>query len=355
MSYIHRGMIVNGPPPPPLYVRRPLLCGSLGIAVAVFLSYALNAVQATRLSFPTSAHSFAVTSATDSFIARNQGFVAAYTISLPELVEPTVAGYFHLWRARLGAQMAGGARSLEPPLHAGVLATAAAEWANYGAYMGEHFDSTGPFQPTRAATSSYATQVFFCGALAANALLVDAASSTGGLHLPGVAALADTVGQAVQRGASAIIDVRLRDASDPATSNFFTLRTAPGEGVKLYMSCTKGYTLGAYLKRNPLPLTAAQWRISLLQLFSLEAARGPWPGSFAADAYNVLFDGCAAAGGRGGAKWEAGSIVIHHAAVCIVPPFNGTAADATAPQHAQDVAALLAPGMQIFSMYAAGN
>jgi hypothetical protein len=352
MVYISGGKIVAGPPPPPLLQawwsslvaavhRRPLAAAACAVLLLCLVTQLTAARDLAALQVPTLAHSRPPSAlASDAAIARDAFFAHHYSRAKPTLLTT--------WRERLEAlAMKGRGMEAALPQRAARLTGAAKEWAAFGEYLGDEWSTTrGGF--TRCAQASYAVETYFCGSGAAIAMKTLVAPREG------VAALEEAVQRASALKASLILEVTLTDAADEAFGHHFALRVAPGSGgvAKLYMSFISQYTLGAYLTRHPAPLSAAQWGATLQRLRTLEAASGAW-GEQAEDAYEALFNVNLGVKGSATPKKQAGEILISHFPVCIVPPWNGTAADPWAAGHAESVQQLLPWALQRFSMYGA--
>ena len=348
MVYISGGRIVSAPPPPHAMLaalrRHPLILAALALTLALAASQYLELAAVAALAVPTLARSRAPGPSSDAAIARDAFFAHTYSRAKPRARAATWGAFFASWRARLralaardeGEQQAQQARAQGLPAQA-------REWAAFGEDLGAEW-SAGRSGFTRCAQASFAVETFFCGSGAATALHGPGA---GRFYEPGAAALGRTVHRALELGAALIVEVRLGDDEDRSFGHHFALRVAPGEGVKLYMSFIGEYTLGAYLARHPAPLGPQQWQAALQQLQALEAASGSWGGQAEA-AYRALFD--VHLGERRRPKKAAGVIGIAHAAVCVLPPWNGSAADPAAAGFAESVRQLLPRELQPFSL-----
>ena len=358
MVYISSGRIVAGPPPPPLLYtlahrlyqalrRRPWLYAAAALVLAYAASAAVESRAAAALLLPTLAHSRPLDAASDAAIARDTMFAHTFSRAKPQTRAATWAGLLGSWRARLAALGDGEMRKALPQHYKHAQQGDAREWAMFGEHLGDKWslDHAGF---TRCAQAAFAVETYLCGSAASVALHTPGLGPF--LYETGAAALAEAVQRATALGASLVIDVTLTDADDDAFGHHFAVRVAPppapAGGVKLYMSYIGHYTLGKYLSRHPVPLGAAQWEAALGHLRTLEAASGNWSAQ-AEDAYHALFDV------RLDKKKTAGAIRLAHAAVCVVPPYNGTRADPFAKGHAERVAQLLPPPLQAFSLYAA--
>ena len=160
----------------------------------------------------------------------------------------------------------------------------------------------------------------------------------------GVAALRDRLHAARHApAAQAVVEVAVHDDTDSAFGHVFAVHILPGGAAAVYMSFIGHYSLATYVKRTP-PLDAAALGVLLDDPATLEqSSSGAWTDA-ARSAYRRAFavdlD----------EKKTTGAVVVASVVVCVVPPWNGTHADAHAPGHADAVDELVEPLLRTFSM-----
>lgn len=324
--------------------HRWLVAAAVALALALLFSHARGAAATAALAVPTLARSRSF-AASDAEMVRDTFFAHTYSRAKPPR-QATWAAFLASWRARLSALSMSSGMKKGLPQHAKLLTGEAMEWANFGEMLGDEW-SIGHGGFTRCAQASFAVETYFCGSNASTAVNGEQSPY---LYEPGVAALGEAVRRATELHANLIAEVRLWDSEDETFGHHFALRVAPGQGVRLYMSFIGQYKLGSYLTRHPAPLSQPQWEEALRQLQVLENASGAWS-SAAEAAYHSLFD--VRLGAKKDPKTRAGTISFSHAGVCVVPPWNGTAADPTAAGFAESVQELLPAPLQPFSLFGA--
>jgi hypothetical protein len=188
---------------------------------------------------------------------------------------------------------------------------------------------------TRCSQAAIALSTYFCGSGAAN--------TARSVWQEGVRALESTLDDALSSGAQAILELHIIDSEDESFGHVFSMRTAADSSVKLYMSYINQYTLGGYMRRHPLSLSVEELLDALSNLRVLEQASNKWTPA-GMRAYEELFDV------QLEEKKAAGTISLFYSVVCVVPPFNGTAADFSEQSHQEHVQLLLQKPLRSFSL-----
>lgn len=209
------------------------------------------------------------------------------------------------------------------------------EEALFGEDMGDEMHDSGKGGTTRCAQGAYAATSFFCGAAVAAHVHGDAGA--GGWRR-GVSGLHATLDAALALGSALVLEVQVHDDLDAHFGHVFSLRVDPAaRGVVPVMSFIREYTLATYISRHPTPLVGAALRAWLGRLRVPEASGGRAWGPAAAAAYEELFDVDMSRKTRD----KTGDIAVIWAAMCVVPPWDGTAANVGDEAHAGNVRALL--------------
>lgn len=328
-----------------VFFKNPCVLSSLLLLLLCSLFAWYTSPSISSLLVPTQAHSLQLGPSHDALIASDPAFVYTYSRHKPTTRASTWTAWVSTWWGRLEAWKSRRLlASVEDALGAEELealesqhSSDAHEWSVFGEELGDEWDiRKGGF--TRCAQAAFAIETYFCGSGTSTAIH---SPSMGHLFFShGVDALEGLVARALQRNASLIVDVSVRDDKDKYFGHVFSIRVAPAlpsGGVKLYMSFIGEYTLKTYLQRHPLPLSTQGWGEFLQGLRVLEAASGNNWTEAARKSYLSLF------GVDLEKKTSAGNISLAHAPVCIVPPWNGTAADPFAPGHEDNEKALLIP------------
>ena len=158
----------------------------------------------------------------------------------------------------------------------------------------------------------------------------------------GVDALEESISLARSIGPSSVADcpqavwfVSMTDDEDRRFGHVFTLHMLPDGTVMQYQSYIAEYTLTSHVQSGRARLDAAALDKLLWHLRTLESGSGgAWTPSMQ-HAYKEAF------GVKLVEKTSAGEIELRFITPCVVPPWNGSAADVSAPGHASAVAMLV--------------
>lgn len=332
-------------PPPEPWTRRVSAVysahrGRIWIALAVFCCAAawcigrwLSRDAAHEwLRFPTLARSRSP-DAHVAHLATDAQFPWTYSRLKPRELQPLT---YHDWLRGLSLKSI----DMEDKEESGVSGSAR-EYMMWGETLGDLFQ-LGRGGYTRCAQSSYALSVYYCGADPARLVHADAGRAL--LWRGGVDALKETIAAALDMGAQAVLEVDVHDDTDESFGHIFSLRIDPASsGVQPLMSFISQYTLGDYIRKHPKPVQGEDLREWLEQLAQIEAASKRWSPAAGA-AYKSLFDAPMVG------KSSSGTISVGFAVVCVIPPWNGTAADLQVAKHVEHVEALVSPILAEFSL-----
>jgi len=208
--------------------------------------------------------------------------------------------------------------------------------------------------------AAYAAVSYFCGAAAAQ--VTSGSGYYAELREKGTEALTSKLVAALDSTAQAVFHVTLIDDSDPFFGHEFTLHVAP-DGVQIYQRFIREFTLQEHLLRTP-PLDDNALKVFLGNLALLEAGGPPdptvgggllstplvgdeeKPGKFKwtaqlDDAYSSNFGGVRLSVRHHKPKKTHGVLSLAFYTTCVVAPFIGTAADASADGHSAAFADLM--------------
>lgn len=210
----------------------------------------------------------------------------------------------------------------------------------FGEDLGDFLDeNVGGF--TRCAASAFAVITYFCGADAAHAvydpLLSMVMAEVGAGALRRQLGLLRKLQQEHPQGLmpQAVFHLDITDSEDRGLGHVWALHMMPDGSGQLYMSYIQKYTLRQYLTgkgARPLSPSALDAFVDTLEVLE-NASHGAWgqvPMSAYHAAFNVMLYN----------KERAGNVTLASHLACVVPPWNGTAADPQDPTHDPATAAL---------------